>query len=282
MSSVLFDAPGPRALRRQRTASIITVVVLAALAVVVLWKLQVEGQLSAEMWEVFVTPAYMQALLEGALITLRVAAVAIVLSIVFGAVFAVGRLSERGWVRWPSTLVVEFFRAVPLLMLILAVYLVYGDVLGKFWSLVVGLVLYNGSVLAEVFRAGVLAVPRGQSEAAYAIGLRRGQVMRIVLLPQAARIMLPAIISQGVVALKDSSLGFIIPFEELVKTGQQIALEFGNYLPTAIVLAALFIIVNYSLSRLAVWVEARLSRNTTAGPPVGGPGVAPGGGGGGA
>ena len=278
MSSVLFDIPGPVALRRQRLASAVTIVVLVVLAALALWKLQAEGQLSAEAWEVFVTPAYMQALLEGALATLVVAAVAIVLSIVFGAVFAVGRLSERFWVRWPSTLVVEFFRAVPLFMLILALYLVYGDVLGKFWSLVIGLVLYNGSVLAEVFRAGVLAVPRGQSEAAYTIGLRRGQVMRIVLLPQAVRIMLPAIISQSVVALKDTSLGFIIPYEELVKTGQQIAIEFGNYLPTAIVLAAMFIVVNYSLSRLAVWVEARLSRNTTAAPPAGGLGAGGGGG----
>ncbi len=269
MSSVLFDTPGPQALRRQRIASIITVVVLVLLAAVVLRKLQVEGQLSAEMWEVFVTPAYVQALLEAALTTLQVAAVSIVLAIGFGAIFAVGRLSERIWVRWPSTLVVEFFRAVPLLMMILALYLVYGDVLGKFWSLVIGLVLYNGSVLAEVFRAGVLAVPRGQREAAYAIGLRRGQVMRIVLLPQAVRIMLPAIISQSVVALKDTSLGFILPFDELVKTGQKIAIEFGNYLPTGIVLAAMFIVVNYSLSRLAVWVEARLSRNTTAAPTTG-------------
>ncbi len=269
MSSVLFDTPGPRALRRQRTASIVTIAVLVVLATLALLKLKAEGQLSAEAWEVFVTPDYVQALLEGALTTLRAAAFAIVLSIIFGAVFAVGRLSEHFWLRWPSTLVVEFFRAVPLLMLILAIYLAYGDVLGKFWSLVVGLTLYNGSVLAEVFRAGVLAVPRGQTEAAYGIGLRRSQVMRIVLLPQAVRIMLPAIISQSVVALKDTSLGFIIPFDELVKTGTKIAIEFSNYLPTGIVLATMFIVVNYSLSRLAVWVEARLSRNTTAAPTAG-------------
>ncbi len=283
MSSVLFDAPGPQALRRQRNASVVTIIVLVVLGVVVVWKLYAEGQLSGAVWEVFVTPAYMEALLEGAITTLSVAAVAIVLSIGFGAVFAVGRLSERFWVRWPSTLVVEFFRAVPLLMMILAIYLIYGDLLGKFWSLVAGLVLYNGSVLAEVFRAGVLAVPRGQSEAAYGIGLRRGQVMRIVLLPQAVRIMLPAIISQSVVALKDTSLGFILPFEELTKTGQAIAIEFSNYLPTALVLAAMFITINYSLSRLAVWLEARLSRNTTAAAPAGGPAFdARGGGAGGA
>lgn len=263
MSSVLFDVPGPRARRRQRNASALTVLVLLLMAAGVAWKLQVEGQFAAEKWEVFVTPAYVQALLEGALATIRTAAVAIVLSIIFGAVFAVGRLSPRFWLRWPSTLVVEFFRAVPLLMLILAIYLVYNEVLGKFWSLVLGLVLYNGSVLAEVFRAGMLAVPSGQSEAAYGIGLRRGQVMRIVLLPQAVRIMLPAIISQSVVALKDTSLGYVIPYAELTVTGRQISIEFHNSLAVALVLAAMFIVVNYALSRLAVWLEGRMGRNTT-------------------
>jgi len=262
MSSVLFDVPGPQALRRQRRASAITIVVLVVLAALALFKLQTEGQLSGALWEPFVTPAYVQALLEAALTTLRVAVVAVVLSVLFGAVFAVGRLSDRAWLSWPSALVVEFFRAVPLLMMILAIYLVYGDGLGKFWSLVIGLVLYNGSVLAEVFRAGVNAVPRGQSEAAYALGLRKSQVMQLILLPQAVRIMLPAIISQSVVALKDTSLGYVIPYEELTSIGRQVSIEFGNILPVAIVLALMFIVANYSLSRLAVWLERRMGRST--------------------
>ncbi len=260
MSHVLFDDPGPRGLRRQRIASGATVLVLLALLVLALGKLEAEGQLTAQKWEPFVTPGYVQALLEGMLVTIRTAAVAIVLSIAFGAVFAVGRLSDRGWVRWPSTLVVEFFRAVPLLMLILAIYLIYSTELGKFWALVIGLVLYNGSVLAEVFRAGVLAVPGGQSEAAYAVGLRKGQVMRLVLLPQAVRIMLPAIISQSVVALKDTSLGYIIAYEDVVFVGRAISIEFNNYFGTALVLALMFVVVNYGLSRLAVWLQRRLSR----------------------
>jgi glutamate transport system permease protein len=268
MSSVLFDTPGPRALRRQRIASAVTVLVLLVVAALVVRKLYVEDQFTAEKWEPFVTPDYVEALLRGMLTTVRTAAVAIVFSIAFGTIFAVGRLSERIWLSWPSTVVVEFFRAVPLLMLILAMYLVY-DFLGTFWSLVIGLTLYNGSVLAEVFRAGVLAVPRGQSEAAYGIGLRRGQVMRLVLLPQAARIMLPAIISQSVVVLKDTSLGYVITFQEAVFVGRAISIEFHNSLATGIVLATMYIIINYSLSRLAVWLEARLSRNTTAVKPAG-------------
>ena len=264
MSSVLFDTPGPRALRRQRIASAVTVAVLIVLAAVVVRKLQVEDQLTAQKWEPFVTPVYMEALLRGALTTVRVAVVAIVLSIAFGAVFGVGRLSRRLWVSWPSTLVVEFFRAVPLLMLILAVYLVYGDVLGKFWSLVLGLTLYNGSVLAEVFRAGVLAVPRGQAEAAYAIGMRKTQVMFLVLLPQAIRAMLPTIISQLVVLLKDTALGFIITYQELLYYARYIGSQgtFGRpIVPSTIVATGIYVVMCLLLTALATYLERRNRRN---------------------
>jgi len=260
MSSVLFDVPGPQARRRQRLWTVLISALLLALAVVVVRKLSAEGQLSGQVWEPFVTPKFVNALLEGALATVRTAVVAILLAIAFGAFFAVGRLSQHGWVRWPSALVVEFFRAVPLLMLILGIYLAYASELGKFWALVLGLTLYNGSVLAELFRAGILAVPGGQSEAAYALGMRKTQVMSLVLLPQAARIMLPAIISQSVVALKDTSLGYVISYEELAFVGRQISIQFNNSFAAAVVLAAIFIVLNYGLSRLAVWLEARLAR----------------------
>ena len=148
-------------------------------------------------------------LIDGYLHTLAAAGVAAVLALVLGAVLAAARLSERSWLRRTSFGFVEVFRAIPLLLLMFLFY--YGTPtlglrLSPFWAVVLGLMLYNGAVLAEIFRAGIEAVPRGQSEAALAIGLRPGQVMRAVLLPQALRSMLPAIISQLVVLLKDLSL----------------------------------------------------------------------------
>jgi glutamate transport system permease protein len=126
--------------------------------------------------------------------------------------------------------------------------------------------LYNGSVLAEIFRAGILSVPRGQSEAAYAIGMRKGQVMRLILAPQAVRSMLPAIISQCVVALKDTALGFIIGAPGIVRDAERIyiAPQYNNPLAVGILLAAIFIVINYSLSRLAIWLESRLRREGRA------------------
>jgi glutamate transport system permease protein len=125
---------------------------------------------------------------------------------------------------------------------------------------VVGLTLYNGSVLAEVFRAGIHAVPRGQAEAAYGIGMRKAQVMTQILAPQAVTIMLPAIVSQCVVVLKDTSLGYVIAYTELVRQGRLIAQFIDSALVTYLVVAAIFIAMNYSLSKLAQWLERRLAQ----------------------
>jgi glutamate transport system permease protein len=152
--------------------------------------------------------------------------------------------------------VVEFFRAVPLLLLIFFAffgsYVLIGVNVSAFAAVVFGLTVYNGSVIAEIIRAGVLSLPRGQSEAAYAVGMRKSQVMRLVLLPQAFRAMLPAVVSQFIVLLKDSALGLIVGYDELVDRGLNgIAANFSNVIPAAILIAAIFILINLSLDRLA-------------------------------
>jgi glutamate transport system permease protein len=260
VSSVLFDSPGPRARARYRLYSIVSAVVLAAVIALVLWRMYDTGQLEYAKWEPFVTPAYIQAILvDGLLKTLEMAFTSIILAVAFGAVFGIGKMSDRAWLRWPCWLVVEFFRAVPLLLLIVFIYFTYGigDGIGSYWSVVIGLTLYNGSVLAEVFRAGINAVPKGQGEAAYAIGMRKSQVMLSVLMPQGVKIMLPAIISQCVVALKDTSLGYYVLAPGLTRVGKSIYGDFPNQVPTAIVLAAIYILTNLALSWVATWAQRR-------------------------
>lgn len=262
MTSVLFDAPGPATRRRHRMYSLLGTVLLLAVVGFVLWRLQETGQLAYALWEPFLTPSYLRALLvEGMLKTLQMAFSSVLLAVFFGLVFGVAKLSERAWVRWPAFVVVEFFRAVPVLLLMFFIFLTYGageGGIGSYWSVVIALTLYNGAVLAEVFRAGVLAVPHGQAEAAYALGLRKSQVMTSVLLPQAVKIMLPAIISQCVVALKDTSLGYAILAPGLTEVGKSIFQEFSNQLQAAIVMASMFIAVNLLLSALATWVQRKL------------------------
>ena len=259
MSSVLFDIPGPRAARRHQLIGVVTITVLVALAALVAWKLSVENQFSVDKWEPFVTPRVVNELLRGLWATVRAAVFAVAFSVVAGVLLGVGKLSEHRLVRWPCWSFVEFFRAVPLLMVIIALAGAYGQEIGLFWCLVFGLTLYNASVLAEVFRAGVNAVPRGQGEAAYALGMRKTQVMSIVLLPQAIKIMIPAIISQCVVVLKDTSLGFYIGAAVLTSSGRLVWNEFQNKFATAIVLAAVYILLNCILSWVATKAQQRLT-----------------------
>jgi glutamate transport system permease protein len=271
-SSVLYDVPGPKARRRQRIGSMIGAVVLAALLGLVLWRLASEGTFAAGQWEPFTRANTLRAIVNGLVATLQAAILAIVLALVWGTLLAVGRISDRVWIRFPATAIIEFFRATPVLLLIFFLFFgfssnfdAFGELvgLGNFGTLgplVTALMLYNGSVLAEIFRAGINAVPRGQSEAAYAIGLRKTQAMRIVLIPQAVRIMLPAIVSQSVVALKDTALGFIIGYTELLRAGRSIFLAFNNIIPTVIVIAIIYISMCVLLSQLATWLEGRQSR----------------------
>ena len=262
-TSVLFDAPGPSTRARHRAYGIVNVVALLALLGWVLWHFNETGQFAYEKWEPFVTPRYLQAILvDGLLVTLQMAASAIVGAVVFGLVFGVGKLSEHGFVRWPCWLVVEFFRAVPVILLIVFVFF---SVLGgmddlsrrTYWAVVIALTLYNGAVLAEVFRAGINAVPKGQAEAAYAIGMRKYQVMWLILLPQAVKIMIPAIISQMIVALKDTSLGYVVAGLGLTRVAKAIYPQFANHVPTIIVIAGIYIVVNLLLTLLATWVQRR-------------------------
>ncbi|MGY1635912.1 amino acid ABC transporter permease [Geodermatophilus sp. SYSU D00742] len=271
-TSVLFDLPGPRARRRQRIGTVVGVLVVLGLIALALWRLGINGQLEGQRWAILFDPAagVPQALGEALLNTLAVAAVGMVAATVLGALLAVGRLSDHAWVRGPVAVVIEFFRAVPLLVLILFCLLflpTVGIPMTAFRALALGLTLYNMAVLAEIFRAGILSVDRGQREAAMALGMRKTQVMTLVLLPQAVRRMLPVLVAQLVVLLKDSSLGFIVGYIELLRQARSLVeffnFQFGNTYTFQLYVGAavLYIVVNVLLSQLARVVEARTRRN---------------------
>ena len=177
------------------------------------------------------------------------------------------RLSDHRWLRLPAGAVVEVFRAIPLLLLIFFIAYLAPTLFGggdyTLVALLGGLTMYNGSVLAEVVRAGVLAVPKGQSDAAYAIGLRKSGVMWLVLLPQAITVMMPAIVGQLVVVLKDTALGYIIGYQDLLSYGFQIlpANYFGTRASSAIVVAVIYIGLSMMLSAIATWLEQRSRRS---------------------
>ena len=264
---VLYDVQGPRARRRVLVSSVVGVLVLLGLAYLVARRLADNGQFEGDLYQPFLEePLLYERLLEGLTNTLKAAAYALVLAMVLGVVLAFGRLSHQAWIRVPAVGVIEFFRGVPLLLLILAIFLAFPLAfrieLSALQALVLGLMLYNGAVIAEIIRAGVLSIPKGQSEASSAIGLSRSQTLRLVLLPQAVRVMLPALISQLVVLLKDTSLGFIIGFPELLRTGGQLVQVLDNPLQMYLFVALIYIVINLCLSLLASYVEGRQRRTT--------------------
>ena len=263
--AVLYDAAGPRGRRRILIGSVLGGLLVALLLGLAVARLAAKGVFEAERWQVLTRQDLLELVARGLGATLRAAALAMVLAMAVGGLLAVARLSRRRWLAAVAGAWVELFRGLPLLLLILFLFLglpAAGVTISTFWALVGGLTLYNSAVLGEIFRAGILSLPRGQTEAASAIGLRRGQTLRMVLIPQGVRRMLPALISQLVTLLKDTSLGFVIAYAELLRVGRN-AVEFlgGRYsIPVYTAIAVVYIAVNASLSLLARWLDRRTRR----------------------
>ncbi|GAA1172314.1 glutamate transport system permease protein [Kitasatospora gansuensis] len=268
--TTLYDVPGPRAKRHN---VLLTVGFLAALGVLVWWVVQSladKNQLEWDKWRPFFTDsgAWETYLLPGLENTLVAASLAMVIALPLGALFGIARLSEHRWTRGAAGTVVEFFRAIPVLILMLfanAAYAEFTDVSPDsrpLYAVVTGLVLYNASVLAEIVRAGILSLPQGQTDAAKAIGMRKNQVMRHVLLPQSVTAMLPAIVSQLVVIVKDTALGgALLGFSELLASVRPMSANYGaNTIASFTVVAVIFVVVNFALTSFASWLEGRLRR----------------------
>ncbi|MGW1763048.1 amino acid ABC transporter permease [Streptomyces sp. NPDC002073] len=268
MSSVLYDTPGPKARRRNAITAVVFIAVCAAALWWVLAAMADKGQLDADKWKPFVADGQIWStyLLPGLGETLKAAALSIVIALPLGALLGIGRLSDHRWVRVPVGAWVEFFRSIPVLMLMIfgsALYVRFTDVssdVRPLYAVVTGLVLYNASVIAEIVRAGILSLPRGQTDAAKAIGMRKGQTMLYILVPQAVTAMLPALVSQLVVILKDTALGgALLGINDLMAQYRTIPANYGaNTIATLVVIAAIFIAVNFLLTSFASWLERKL------------------------
>ncbi|HPF81061.1 amino acid ABC transporter permease [Nostocoides australiense] len=276
-TSVLFDAPGPKARRRHRVVAITGGLLLLVLLALVGRALHANGEFAGAKWSPFADwGTWRYYLLLGIWNTIKAAAAAVVLAMIFGFVFGVGRLSRNVVIRWVSGAIVEFFRAVPVLIMMIFFFGVfaYNQVFPAAWNpfaaVVTALTLYNGSVIAELVRSGVFGLPKGQAEAGLSIGLTPGQTLRNIQLPQAITAMLPALVSQLVVILKDTALGTIITYPELLQQAQNLASARSNVIPALLVAAAVFIAINYLLTWLAARLEARINRRGhTAGAAIG-------------
>ena len=269
-SSVLFDAPGPKARRVSLIASIIAGIVIVAGIAWMIWTLAqprdsggitLPGFFDPSRWDIFADPEVWQFIIvDGVLATLRAALVASVFAIALGIVFSLLRSSQTAWIRIPTTVVLEFLRGMPVLLMMLFILLVLNT--GAFWAVVAALSLYNGALIGEALRAGLAALPRGQREAGLSLGMRPLQSKMLVEFPQAFRQMLPIIVAQLVVLLKDTSLGYIVGYSELLRTNMNVlGSYYGNrYLFSLFVVTlVLYLTMNLLLSWFARWLSKRTS-----------------------
>jgi glutamate transport system permease protein len=260
---VLFDLPGPRARRRILLATVVSVLIILGLLALAVRQFGVNGQLAASKWQMFTEWPYQRFLLRGLSQTIKASAVCTVLALPLGALVALARLARTPWLRWPATVFTEIFRSVPALLLVYIFLLGLpraGLTLPVFWQLVVPIVISGTATVAELFRAGVLSMDRGQFEAAYSVGLGYWTTMRLVILPQVVRRMVPALVTQVISLVKDTTLGYVVSYSELLNQGRTLAQYTQALVQTYLVVAVVYIILNGLLSRLAATLEQRQRR----------------------
>jgi len=265
MTSVLYDVPGPKARRISLIGSIVGVLVIGGLLALAIVTLAQQGIFQAQRWAIFGQADVWSLLFNGMSATLSAAAIAAVIAFPLGLLLCLMRISDIAWIRVPTRIVLEFLRGMPVVLMMLFVLLVFAT--SSFVAVVAGLVLYNSAIFAEIIRAGIQSLPKGQREAGLAIGLTSFQSRLSVELPQAIRRMLPSLVAQLVVLLKDTSLGYIVAYGELLRAVQVMADFLGPQFlfPVFFVAAAIYIAINLAVSRLAIWIERRGSKKAAGG-----------------
>lgn len=257
---VLYEEPGPKTRRITRIATIISFVFVLALLAGILYRFYITNQFAVRYWNFFLLPSTWVFLGQGFLGTLSIAFVAGMLSLVLGLSLMLCRISHIQWLKWVARILIDFFRGVPSLLLIYFCFLViprYGIKLPSFWMITLPVACAAAAVLAEVFRAGVHAVAKGQKEAAQALGFSRAQILRLVVLPQAIRYVIPALISQLVVVVKDTTVAYVVSYPDLMQNARVLITNYDALVSVYFVIAAIYIMVNWGLNNLSIWYTRR-------------------------
>ncbi len=260
MRDALYEAPGPKTRRRTIIGTIISVIALIALAAFVVYRFYITDQLNPKYWLFFTQWTTWRFLLDGFLGTLRVAFAAGIISMALGLLLMLGRISKHKLLSAACHVITDLFRSLPSLLLIYFFFLVvpaYGVKMPAFWMLTIPVALAASGVLAEVFRAGVNAVPKGQTEAAMSIGLTHGKIVRKIILPQALRIVIPSLVSQLVVVVKDTTVAYVVSYPDLMQNARVLISNYDALVSMYFVVAILYILVNYAINHLSIYLAQR-------------------------
>ena len=260
MRDALYEAPGPKTRHRVRIGTAVSAVVVLLAIAAVIRQFWVTGQLAPRYWSLFLQWTTWRFLGQGLLGTVAVALTAGAIALVLGLTLMLGRTSGLRPLAALSRVVTDFFRGVPSLLLIYFFFFVpaqLGLKMPSFWMLALPVALAASGVLAEVFRAGVNAVPKGQVEAALSIGLSRAQTMRRVVLPQAVRYVIPSLIAQLVVVVKDTTVAYVVSFPDLMQNARVLITSYDALVSMYLVIAVIYILINYAINKASVYVAHR-------------------------
>lgn len=261
MRDALYEAPGPKTRVKMFVGTIVSLAAIAALIAFVVYRFWVTGQLSSRYWELFSWRTTWIYLGKGLLGTFQVALTAAVISLVLGMLLMLGRISHIRLLSVACGVITNFFRGVPSLLFIYGFFFIVpslGLKMDSFWMLTIPISLAASGVLAEVFRAGVNAVPRGQTEAGLSIGLSRWKVKSKIVLPQAIRFVIPSLISQLVVVVKDTALAYVVTFPDLMQNAQVLRTNYDALVSTYLVVAVIYILINYLINKASVYASHRM------------------------
>lgn len=276
-ANVLYDAPGPKIRRLSLGLSVLIGLGVVALLGWFIWRLGqprttvngavLTGLWDPSRWDIFEDPRVWEGLLIRGLLmgTLRAAALAAVLALILGTILCFARGARSAWIRVPTTIILEFFRGMPVLLMMLFILLAMKT--GGYWAVVLALTVYNGAIIGEALRAGIASLPRGQREAGLSLGLTSTASKLIIEFPQAFRQMLPIIVAQLVVLLKDTSLGYVVAYPEILRVSYQLKDYYGSTqysFSIFLVVLVVYLIVNFTLSALARWLAKRSGPKTQA------------------
>lgn len=260
MRDALYEPPGPKTRRKMMAGTVVTLVAVVALAAWVVYRFWYAGQLSARYWQLFTWRTTWAYLGSGLLGTFEVALTSAVISIALGMLLMLGRISSAAPLRGLCAVVTNFFRGVPSLLFIYFFFFTmpsFGIYMDPFWMMVLPISFAASGVLAEVFRAGVNAVPKGQTEAGLSIGLSPWKVKTKVVLPQAIRYVIPSLISQLVVVVKDTALAYVVSYPDLMQNAQVLRTNYDAMVSTFLVVGLIYIVINYLINKAAAYVSRR-------------------------
>jgi glutamate transport system permease protein len=257
----LFENPDARTAAFIRAGTVAAVAALIGLAVLIVRQFHVAGQLDARYWDFFARATTWRFLLSGLIGTLSSALMAALIALTVGLVFLAGRLSSIAPIRWLSVALIEFLRGVPNLLRIYFCFLILpplGFKMSSYWMITLPIGLGTAAVVAEVYRAGVLAVPRGQSEAAASLSLSGPQTFFYIVFPQALRYVVPSLVSQLVIVVKDTTFGYVVTYGELMQNAKVLVANYNSLVPVYLVVALLYGLLNYGIAQASRALSRRL------------------------